>query len=114
MKKFRLINILLVVLLIGTFVLSGCGKTSGNATDNSKVQAATKSEAAVASSSEDAGSNLADDQTLNLILGHNVSTLDVTNTGWVTESQITSVIYETLFRARIDENGKEYYALAGA
>lgn len=114
MKKFRLINILLVVLLIGTFVLSGCGETSGNATDNSKVQAATKSEAAAASSSEDAGSNLADDQTLNLILGHNVSTLDVTNTGWVTEQQITSVIYETLFRASIDENGKEYYALAGA
>ena len=103
MKKVKNTGLPVILVLILALVLSGCKGTESGQDNNAKTGDTGVNDVLAAETV------FADDQTLNVILGHNVSTIDPHNTGWVTETAVTSEVYEPLFRVGIDTNGNEYY-----
>lgn len=60
------------------------------------------------------GIELAEDQTIHLLLGNNVSTFDFQAVSWTGESEILNYVLEGLFRIEKNEDGKEVPTLVGA
>lgn len=103
MKK-RLIALALALGLLTS--LTACGGSGDSTAASGNTEAATQT--------SDGGEELAEDQTLNILLMHNVSTLDINATEWTSEQQIIFDTQEGLIRLRQNEDGSEYYAEAGA
>lgn len=103
MKK-RIIALALALGLLTSLTACGGSSDSGSASSES-------GEAGTQLSAD--GEELAQDQTLNVLLLHNVSTLDINNTGWTSEQQIIYDTQEGLLRLKQDEDGNEYYDTAG-
>lgn len=105
---------ILSLLLAFSLVLSACGGEGGGSSNNSAGNASNEgAESSGASSEAEGGEELAEDQTLNVLLGTSVSTLDINAYKTINEHVLIGNVLEGLFRVLQDENGNSIITNAG-
>lgn len=114
--------LLVAAMLLST--LTACGSSSSDTEESTTTEEteetteeAEESSAENSAETADDGSsdlNLADDQTLNILLSGTVNTLDPNASGWTGEEQIYTQTQAGLFRITSDGEGGDTYELDGA
>lgn len=119
MKAIKLNSLLaaLLSLALSLSLLVSCGDSSaGSGAADSSTASGSASSGTVSAAPEEAegedtaGSGLAEDQTLNLLLDATINTLDPNGSSWTGEYQVWTQTQAGLLRIITDENGNDYYA----
>lgn len=109
MKK-RLTEIIALLLTL-SLALSACGSSSSKTTKSNSTESSSSKSSP--SETEAGGEVLAEDQTLNVLLGTSVATLDINAYKTINEHVLIGNVLEGLFRVLQDDNGNSIVTNAG-